>query len=82
MSSGLLAGQKIEYSRDREENGQRENTGETTKGTKRAFIFILMFVFLIEQVLKDGRKPFAANQTNKAATQQLVCLRTCCNHLI
>eukprot|EP00064_Thunnus_orientalis_P002799 superscaffoldBa00000215_g2807 len=26
MSCGLLAWQKIEYSRDREENGQRENT--------------------------------------------------------
>lgn len=42
MSSGLLPGQKIEYSReDREENAQRENTGETTAGTTPGFILFL-----------------------------------------
>ena len=56
MSSGLLPGQKIEYSREGEENGQRENTGETTTGTTPGFYFILMLGLLMEHVWSDGRK--------------------------
>lgn len=38
MSAGLLVGQKIECTRGGEENGQRENTGETAAGATLGFI--------------------------------------------
>lgn len=53
MSSGLLAGQKIEYSGDREENGQRETLVRHPQAL--GFYFILM----LEHVWSNRRKWFA-----------------------
>lgn len=51
MSSGLSSGQKIECSRDREENGRRELTlhGEATTGTVLGLFHILTLMLSIER---------------------------------